>query len=150
MSSSSKLRKSSEIKQWEMNLVQSISNKLDFLWIQSANTEVALSKEVQISPENYTYNTITTPPPTPLFQHLNAAIKALPFLWDSFILLCFQCSPWNPGVHWCTVQWSKISEGCSSPLATARGTCDNWPFVTQKGQGKTVLLEGLNQRHPHC
>lgn len=59
-------------------------------------------------------------------------------------------SPWNPGVHWCTVQWPNVSEGCSSSLPTARGTCDNHNFVTQKGQGRTVLLEGLDQRHPQC
>lgn len=56
------------------------------------NTEVALSKEVQTSPENYVYNTTTTPPLTPLFQQLNAAIQALPFLSDRLVLLRFQRS----------------------------------------------------------
>lgn len=75
-----------------MNLAQSISDKLDFLWIPSANTEIALSKQVQTSPENYSYNPITTPPLTPLLQPLNAAITSLPFLSDLFILLRFQRS----------------------------------------------------------
>lgn len=142
-----------------MDLAQCISNKLDSLWIQSANTEVAL--EVQTSPENYVYGTSTTPPPTPLFQqskpYLSSQISSsscvsgavgpccrgspCPQPWLD-VMPCTPCatpsppppkqqqgipkrrvmpvlplpSPWNPGVHWCIVQWTKMSEGSSPPL----------------------------------